>query len=156
MYSEHRFSHLVDSLKNGFLLDDIVLAIARAENGEPLGEKERRLLGEAASILQLAEEGYHWLDRPELTSETKSSATFFARAVSALPTVHAKETFLENISDLKATAAQLSRGEPPAERERIHLLRTFFYNTAQSELDRTDQLAGEGAAGVLRWTVTDE
>jgi len=156
MHSEHRFSDLTESLKNGFLLDDIVLALARAEKGQPLGEKERKVLGEAVSILESAEAGYHWLDKPELTSETESSATFFARAVSALPTVHASEVFLENISDLKATAAQLSSGGSAPAPEKIQLLRTFFYNTSQSELDRTDQLAGEGSADVLRWTVTDE
>ena len=155
MHSEHRFSDLADSLKNGFLLDDIVLALARAEKGEPLGENERGLLEKAVSMLQSAEAGYHWLDKPELTSETNSSATLFARAVSALPTVHASDDFLENISDLKATAAQLSEGRfPPA--QKIQLLQKFFYNTSQSELDRTDQLVGEGSADVLRWMVIDE
>jgi|GEM_PF-1678407 len=155
MYPEHRFSDLADSLKNGFLLDDIVLALARAEKGEPLGEKERGLLEKAVYMLQSAEAGYHWLDKPDLTSETNSSATFFARAVSALPAVHEPDAFLENISDLKATAAQLSKGgHPPA--QKIQLLQTFFYNTSQHELDRTDQLVGEGSADVLRWTVTDE
>jgi hypothetical protein len=157
MHSEHRFSDLTDSLKSGFLLDDIVLALARAGKGERLGEKERKLLGQAVSILESAEAGYHWLDKPELTSETKSSATFFARAVNALPSVYANDVFLESISDLKATAAQLSSGESTPATEKINLLQTFFYNTAQSELDRTEGLlAGGGSADVLKWTVTDE
>ena len=155
MYSEHRFSDLADSLRNGFLLDEIVLALARAEKGEPLGEKERDLLQKAVSMLQSAEVGYHWLDKPELTSETSSSATLFARAVSALPKVHAPDAFLENITDLKATAAELSKGgSPPV--QKVQLLRTFFYNTSQSELDRTDQLVGEGSVDILRWTAIDE
>ena len=156
MRSEDRFSDLADSLKNGFLLDDIVLALARAEKGEPLSEKERDLLGKAVSILQSTEKGYHWLDKPELTSEAKSSAMFFARAVSALPAVHASEAFLENISDLKATAAQLSQGASPPAAEKIQMLRTFFYNTSRSELSRTDQLAREDEMDVLKWTVTGE
>ena len=157
MHSEHRFSDLTESLKNGFLVDNIVLALARAEKGEPLGEKERKLLREAASLLKSAEAGYQWLENPQVTSDTKSSATFFARAVNALPAVHASEVFLESISDLKATAEQLSSGELTPAREKIQLLRTFFYNAAQSELDRTEQLlAGEGSADVLEWTVTDE
>ena len=157
MYSEHRFSDLADSLRNGFLLDDIVLALARAEKGEPLGEKERGLLEKAVSMLQSAEVGYHWLDKPELTSETNSSAALFASAVSALPAVHAPDAFLENISDLKATAALLSRGEPAPAAEKIQLLRTFFYNTSQSELDRTQRLLGrEDSVDVLKWTVTGE
>jgi hypothetical protein len=157
MYSEHRFSDLTDSLKSGFLLDDIVLALARAGKGEQLSEKERKLLGQAVSILESAEAGYHWLDKPELTSETKSSATFFARAVNALPSVYANDVFLESISDLKATAAQLSSGESMPAPEKINLLQTFFYNTAQSELDRTEGLlADEGSADALKWTVTDE
>ena len=146
---------MADSLRNGFLLDDIVLALARAEKGESLGEKERGVIEKAVSMLQSAEEGYHWLDKPELTSETSSSATLFARAVSALPAVHAPDAFLENISDLKATAAQLSKGGSPPASEKIQLLRTFFYNTSRSELDRTDQLIGEGA-DILKWTVIDE
>jgi hypothetical protein len=157
MHSEHHFSDLTESLKNGFLVDHIVLALARAEKGEPLGEKERELLGEAVSLLKSAEAGYRWLENPQVTSETKSSATFFAKAVNALPTVHAPEVFLESISDLKATAEQLSSGESAPAPEKIHLLRTFFYHTAQSELDRTEQLlAGEGISDVLEWTVTDE
>lgn len=157
MHSEHRFSDLTESLKNGFLVDDIVLALARAEKGELLGDRERRLLGKAVSILELAEAGYRWLDKPELTTQTKSVATFFGRAVNALPSVYASEVFLERVSDLKTTAAQLSSGESTPAREKIHLLRTFFYNTAQSELDRTEQLlAGEGSADVLKWTVTNE
>jgi len=157
MHSEHRFSDLTESLKNGFLVDDIVLALARAEKGERLGEKEQKLLREAVSLLKSAEAGYRWLENPQVTSETKSSATFFARAVNALPTVHASEVFLESISDLRTTAEQLSSGELTPAREKIHLLRTFFYNAAQSELDRTEQLlAGEGSADVLEWTVTDE
>ncbi len=157
MLSEHRFSDLTESLKNGFLVDGIVLALARAEKGESLGEKERKLLEKAVSILAGAEAGYHWLDKPELTTETKSSATFFGRAVNALPSGIPSKVFLERVSDLKATAAQLSSGESMPAREKIHLLRTFFYNTAQSELDRTEQLlAGEGSADLLKWTVTDE
>lgn len=157
MHSEHRFSDLTDSLKNGFFLDDIVLTLARAERGQPLGEKERGLLEKAVSILESAETGYHWLDNPELTSEAGSAATFFARAVNALPSVHASEAFLESISDLKATATLLSSGESIPAPEKIRVLREFFYNTAQSELDRTEQLlTGEGSADVLKWTATKE
>jgi hypothetical protein len=157
MHSEHRFSDLTESLKNGFLVDEIVLALARAEKGEPVSEKERKLLREAVSLLKSAEVGYRWLENPQVTSETKSSATFFARAVNALPTVHAPEDFLESISDLKATAEQLSSGVSTPAAEKIHSLRTFFYKTAQSELDRTEQLlAGEGSANVLEWPVTEE
>jgi hypothetical protein len=157
MHSEHRFSDLTESLKNGFLVDEIVLALARAEKGEPVSEKERKLLREAVSLLKSAEVGYRWLENPQVTSETKSSATFFARAVNALPTAHAPEDFLESISDLKDTAEQLSSGVSTPATEKIHSLRTFFYKTAQSELDRTEQLlAGEGSANVLEWPVTEE
>ncbi len=157
MHSEHRFSDLTESLKNGFLVDDIVLALARAERGAALDERDRKLLGRAVSILESAEAGYKWLDNPELTSETRDAATFFGRAVSALPSVHASGVFLESISDLKATAAHLSSGESNPGREKIQTLRTFFRNAAQSELDRTEQLlAGEGSADALKWIVTGE
>jgi hypothetical protein len=156
MHSEHRFAELSESLKNGFLLDDIVLALARAERGQPLSEKDRKVLNKAVFILERAEEGYHWLDKPELNSQTQSAATFFSRAVNALPAVDASDAFLERISNLKTTAALLSNGQP-TQPEKIGLLRLFFYNTAQSELGRTDQLlSGEGTADVLKWAVTKE
>jgi len=157
MHSEHRFADLTESLKNGFLLDDIVLALARAGKGEPLGERDRDMLGKAVSILESAEAGFHWLENPQLTSETNSSATFFARAVDALPSVRENEAFLEKISELKATATDLSAGSAMPAYEKIQLLQTFFYNTAQSELDRTEELlSGEGGADILKWTATDE
>ncbi len=157
MHSEHRFLDLAESFKNGFLLDDIVLALARAEKGQVLAESERKLLAVAVSMLESAEVGFRWVDKPELTTETRSAATFFARAVNALPTVHATDAFLKNISDLKTTAAELSLGSSAPAPERIRLLRTFFYNTSQSELDRTEQLLeGEGDADVLKWTATKE
>ncbi len=158
MHSEHRFSDLTESLKNGFLVDDIVLALARAERGAALDEKDRRLLGRAVSILESAEAGYRWPDNPELTSETRSAATFFGLAVNALPqSVHASGAFLESISELKATAARLSSGESNPGREKIQMLRSFFRNAAQSELGRTEQLlAGEGSADALKWIVTGE
>jgi hypothetical protein len=64
MHSEHRFSDLTESLKNGFLVDGIVLALARAEKGESLGEKERKLLEKAVSIRESAEAGYAGLISP--------------------------------------------------------------------------------------------
>ncbi len=157
MHSEHRFSDLTESLKNGFLVDDIVLALARAERGTALDERDRKLLGRAVSILESAEAGYKWHDNPKLTSETRAAATFFGLAVSALPRVHASGAFLESISDLKTTASHLSSGEANPGREKIQMLRTFFRNAAQSELDRTEQLlAGEGSADALKWIVTGE
>ena len=155
MHSEHRFSDLTESLKNGFLIDDIVLALARAEKGEALGEKERDILKNAVSLLESAETGYRWLDNPRVTTDT--AATFFGRAVNALPGVHASGVFLRSITEFKDTAAKLSSGEAAPEREKIQLLRTFFRNAAQAELDRTEQLlAGEGSADVLKWVATDE
>jgi hypothetical protein len=157
MHSEHRFSDLTESLKSGFLLDNIVLALARAEKGESLGENDRRLLEKAVSLLKYAEIGYYWLDKPELTSETNSSATFFARAVNAMPSVYANDAFLEKVSELKAVAEDLSTGRSMPAPEKIHLLQTFFYNTAQSELERTEGLlSGEGDADIIKWTAMDK
>jgi hypothetical protein len=157
MHSEHRFSDLTESLRNGFIVDNIVLALARAEKGQTLQNEDRKILETAASILRDAEAGCRWLDKPELSIHTKSYATFFGQAVDALPTVHEPRVFLEKISDLKATAEQLSRGESNPSREKIHLLRTYFCNAAQSELNRTEQLLGEGdGSEVSKWIASGE
>lgn len=157
MHPEHRFSDLVESLKNGFLVDDIVLALARAEKGQALGEKDRVILKNAVTLLEKAEAGYRWLDDPKITTETKASANFFGRAVSAMPKDYPPEVFLQSIHELKGIASQLSSSEVRPPVEKIHLLRTFFFNTAQSELDRTEQiLTGESGGDVLKWTATSK
>jgi hypothetical protein len=154
MHPEYRFSDLAESLKNGFLVDDIVLALARAERGEVLGERERTLLGQAATLLEKAEAGYHWLEDPKLTTETRSTASFFGQAVSAMPKVYTPEVFLQSIQEMKETASELSSGTSRPTVDKVRLLRTFFFNAAQSELDRTEQLLAGDGGGALKWIAT--
>jgi hypothetical protein len=155
MHPEYRFSDLAESLKNGFLVDEIVLALARAEKGEALGERERSLLAQAATLLEKAEAGYHWLDDPKLTTETRSTASFFGQAVGAMPKVYTPEVFLRSLHEMKETASELSSGSARPAADKLRLLRTFFFNAAQSELDRTEQLlAGDSGGGALKWTAT--
>lgn len=157
MHSEYRFSDLTESLKNGFLADEIVLTLARAERGDLPGAHERKLLAQAVTLLTVAEEGSRWLDNPKLTGDSKTAATFFGRAVKALPNVYTSEVFLQRITELKETASQLSEGQglPPV--ERIRFLRTFFFNAARSELDRTEELLdGESSIDALKWTVSNK
>lgn len=155
MHPRHRFSELSDSLKNGFLADDIVLALARAEKEGKLTDVDRAALKKATAILEEAIKSYKWFDDPKLSGESRSSASFFGRAVSALPGVYTSKVFLQRISELKSTADELVKGSMP-DQEKIEGLRTFFFNTAQSELDRTDQLlAGEDTADALEWIALD-
>ncbi len=157
MHPEYRFSEVAESLKNGFLADEIVLVVARTEKGHALEERDRAVLGRAAQILDAAMKGHGWVDNPRLSSETRALASLFGTAVSALPRVYTSEAFLEQIARLRDTALQMSKGEVPEEKERIRLLRTFFFNAAQSELDRTEQLLrGEGGSEFLEWIAFSE
>jgi hypothetical protein len=154
MHSRYRFAELSDSLKSGFLADEIVLALARAQKGEVLGEKDKNALCTAVSMLDSATQGHGWADNPRLSSETRASANFFGRAVSAMPTVYTSQAFLEQLKQFRETAFQLTKGETP-EASQVHALRTFFFNAAQSELDRTEQLLrGEDSSDALEWMAT--
>ncbi|HLJ25968.1 MAG TPA: hypothetical protein VKY85_04605 [Candidatus Angelobacter sp.] len=155
MHPRRRFAELSDSLKNGFLADEIVLALARAENGEELSEHDRAALEKATAMLEAAIKGYKWLDDPKLSTETRASADFFGRAVGALPRVYTSSGFFQQVSDLTQTVNELSNGGTPS-KDKIRGLRTFFFNAAQSELDRTDQLlTGEDSTDALEWIAID-
>ena len=155
MHPRHKFSELSDSLKNGFLADEIVLVLARAEKKENLTDTDRAALEKATGILEETIKEYKWFDDPKLSGESGSAASFFGRAVNALPQVYTSQAFLQHISELRKTADELASGGMPS-KDQIESLRSFFFNTAQSELDRTDQLlAGEDTADALEWIALD-
>lgn len=85
---DYRFAELSESLKNGFLSDEVVLAVARAQRGSPVSEVDRAVLRRAAAVLDAAIQGHDWLDNPTLTTSTKHAATDFGRAVRAPPSAH--------------------------------------------------------------------
>jgi len=157
MHAGFRFSELSDSLKNGFLADQVVLALARAEKGQSLSELERNNLKKAADLLEYAKEGHRWLDHPKLNDSTSTFAASFGQAMDALPDITSSEDFLQHVSTLHSAAVQLAEGKIP-EKEQIRALRTFFFNAGRTQLSKTtDLLKGESKApSTLRWKATRE
>jgi hypothetical protein len=154
VHARYRFAELSDSLKTGFLADEVVLVLARAQKGEPLADSDKNALRTAVSMLDSAIQGHGWLENPKLSSETRAFASFFGRAVNALPTVYTSQAFLEQLRRFRETAEQLSKGAHPNVQE-LNDLRTFFFNAAQSELDRTEQLLrGEDNSDAFEWMAT--
>ncbi len=157
MHTESRFSEVTDSLRNGFLADSVILAIAKVNRSGVVSDPEREVFNEAVSVLDSAMKGHQWLEDPQITATARSYANFFAQAMKALPEVQTSESFIENLGALKETALQLAQGEgvPPA--DRLQQLRIFFFNTAEAALERTEKLLeGENAAEALKWTVSTE
>lgn len=153
---DYRFAELSESLKNGFLSDEVVLAVARAQRGSPVSEVDRAVLRRAAAVLDAAIQGHDWLDNPTLTTSRKHAATDFGRAVRALPRVHTSQDFVQTMRGLREAAVALAEGNL-IEEDRIKELRSFFFNSGRSELDRTEELlSGGDGTDVVGWTTSDE
>lgn len=156
MHPDYRFAGLSESLKNGFLSDEVVLAVARAQRGFPVSDADKAVFKRAVAVLDAAIQGYDWFDDLRLTTSTKHAATDFGRAVRALPRVHTSQAFVETIKELRQTAEALAHGKP-IEENRMTELRAFFFNSSRSELDRTEELLSGGhGTDVLGWTASDE
>lgn len=157
MHSGYRFSELGDSMGIGFLADQIVLALAKAEQGNQLSVLERDSIKKGAAALDAALEGHKWLDNPTLCESTAKFSASYGRAITALPEVHTPEEFLRQISDLKKIADALSNGEN-VKLDQIRTLRAFFFNSSQSELARTEELLRGTSTSdpILKWKVSTE
>lgn len=151
MNSEYWFAELSKSLKNGFFADSVVLALARASRAKAVNDEQKALFRQVADVLQLAVEGSRWLDDPKMSERASTCASFFGQAVEAMSVSMTPQNFREEIEKLKLTANTLAKGEVPAE-DRLSELRTFFFNTGRTELEKTEYLMeGEKEIDRLRW-----
>ena len=157
MHSGYRFSELGDSMGIGFLADEIVLALAKAERGDQLSPFERDSLKKGAADLDAALEGNKWPDNPTLCESTARFSASYSRAVMALPQAQTPDEFLRQINDLKTIAYALANGQN-VKPEEIRTLRSFFFNSSQSELAKTEELLrGKSSSDLLlKWKVSSE
>jgi len=151
MNSEYWFGELAQSLKSGFFADSVVLELARIARGKTVTEPQKQLFGKVSEVLQLAVEGSRWLDDPKMSEKASTCASFFGQAVEAMSVSMTPEVFVRVVENLKLSADVLAKGEIPAE-ERLAELRTFFFNTGRTELEKTEYLMnGEKETDRLRW-----
>ena len=109
MHTESRFSEVTDSLRNGFLADSVILAIAKVNRSGVVSSPEREVFDEAVPVLDSAMKGHQWLEDPQITATARSYANFFAQAMSALPEVQTSESLIENLGSLKRQHSSLHR-----------------------------------------------
>ena len=152
MHAEHQFADLTESLRKGFLADQIVLALARVGKEKQVSEDDRAIFSKAVEILKLVEEGHGWLDTLRFGRQTRLGTNYFGQAVEALPEAKTSDTFVKNIESLKKTAQDLASGRTLPATVEIGELRLFFFNAAQIESDRTDELlSGEHDSKLHSW-----
>jgi hypothetical protein len=155
MNSEYWFGELSQSLKNGFFADSVVLQLARISSAKSVTDEQKQLFRKVSEVLQLAVEGSRWLDDPKMSEKASTSANVFGQAVDAMSVsmTLTPEVFAKQIEKLRLTADELASGKVLSN-EKLKDLRTFFFNTGRTELEKTEYLmSGEKEVDRLRWLV---
>jgi hypothetical protein len=151
MNSEYWFGELAQSLKNGFFADSVVLELARVSRAKAVSDAQKKLFHIVGDVLQWAVEGSRWLDDPKMSERASTCASFFGQAVEAMSVSMTPESFIEEIEKLRLTANTIADGKVPSE-PKLRELRTFFFNTGRTELEKTEYLMnGETEIDRLRW-----
>lgn len=153
MNSEYWFGELSQSLKNGFFADSVVLELARIPKSKAVTNEQKELFSKVSDVLQLAVEGSRWLDDPKMSERASTCANVFGQAVEAMAVSMTPAVFERQIQKLKLTANELASGKIPSD-EKLKDMRTFFFNTGRTELEKTEYLmSDEKEFDRLRWLV---
>jgi hypothetical protein len=142
MHSEFWFSDLTKSLKQGFFADCVVLELARVNRDRRVTEEQAQIFKRAVELLELAKEGHAWVDNPRLSEKSSSCVSSYSQAVDAMVINASSVAFTHFIHELLEIANQLAAKEIPSD-EKLRVLRSFFFNSSRSELDRTEELFGD-------------
>lgn len=149
------FAEMAKSLRDGLFADRVILALAKAQrNGGPIPEESRALFAKTSEFLSDAISGYEWMDKPSFTSASVNHASLFGQAVRAMKIASVPSDFIVYLTELKATADDLSAGKDTAT-DRLTKLRAFFVNHSTAEMQRSDELSdmrrkrGKMAWGIL-------
>lgn len=153
MLHRRGFAELSSSLASLCFADNVVIALARAQKTGRLREEDRELFKAAADFFSDVIAGYKWSDNPAITKNSVQSAAAFTSAINAVRILSEhrnSKAFLAYIERLHGAAQHLAK-EITAPGDETRELLGFFEAYAQSELERTDDVANRSREPIL-WT----
>lgn len=133
------FGELAEALSFTRQADNVVLALAKIENGRDLTETDRCALRYAHDFLEEVHSGSRWLSEEQFTINQESARTMssFVRAAESLSSAQSFDGLLGNIDELLRSAKAVDAGK--AEPEQLKALRKFFGSILKNTLDQVDR-----------------
>ena len=133
------FGDIARALRETEWIDDVVLALSKAEHGVDLSAKDAAVLGRAVEFLEDVKSGSQWLqeETPVIDPDSRRTISSFVMAADSFGASRSKERFFEDLDTLLETARTVpsSRIEDP---KRLTNLRKFFSNVLGTSLQNID------------------
>lgn len=144
MNRNYAFGELAETLALTRQADNIVLALAKKENGRDLTEIDKNALRFALDFLNEVRSGSRWLSEEEPTINQESARTMssFVRAAESLSSAQSLDRLRDNIEDLVRSAQAAEAGT--AETAQLKELRCFFGSILNNTLDQVDRSFAPG------------
>jgi len=133
------FSELADSLSLSRNADNVVLAIAKVQNGRELTEMDKTALEFAVDFLNEVHSGSRWSseDRLTINQDSARKMSYFVRAAESLSREQSAEGLVANIEGLLRSAEAATAGT--AHVSELQHLRIFFGSILKNTLDQLDR-----------------
>lgn len=131
---------MTEAMREGNILDKVILSLAKISGGIALVEQDRRGLQEAIEYLENVKRGCNWLQNPSVSTESQASAFSFDTAASSWSReVSTPEKFLEDIDSIINTVKKVSEAKPFNEKS-LKKARLFFDRAFRHSIERFSKL----------------
>ena len=139
MNRNYAFGELAQALSLTRQADNVVLALAKIENGRKLTEEDENALAFACAFLQEVQSGSRWLsqDQPTINQESARTMSSFVRAAESLSGTQSLNGLSHDIEELLRSAHAAVSGT--AENSDLGTLRRFFGSILNNTLDQVDR-----------------
>jgi len=139
MNHSYAFGELAQSLSLSRNADNVVLAIAKVQNGRDLTDTDKIALQFAVDFLREVHLGSRWSseEQPTINQDSARKMSYFVRAAETLSRAQSSGGLVANIEGLlrSAEAAKAGNAQVPD----LQHLRRFFGSILKATLDQLDR-----------------
>lgn len=125
----------------GAAFEGIVVALAKAQAGASLGEKDISNMNKALRFLQQAKEGFTWIHSSSVTvtAQSRVCASHFATAAQSWVPKDGPSNFTQEIESMIGTTQELLNGTQLQNSNSVSLVREFFNRVFRSYIGQLDE-----------------
>lgn len=137
--TDKSLTHVSTVFNEGTTFEGIVVALAKAQAGASLGERDISNIKNALRFLQQAKEGFTWIDSPSVTAKSRVCASDFATAVQSWVPKDGPRNFPQEIESMIGTTQDLLNGTQLQNSNSVSLVREFFNRVFRSYIGQLDE-----------------
>ncbi len=124
---------------DGAAFEGIVVALAKAQAGASLGERDISNMEKALLFLQQAKEGFAWIESPSVTAQSRVCASNFATAAQSWVPKGEPSNFPQEIESMIGTTKELLKGKQFEDPKSVSRVREFFNRVFRSSIGQLDE-----------------